>query len=138
MTKKYTAADFANARFAEHPNGWVIARTDPEGVYQWKDGAGGFRDEDLPLRGWVPVTTKPTITNSETSKENERYGHNYWLGFRRGFERAGGEIIPNPEPTNKERLEALQRSWVAEHPESGGKSLVEYFNDHGVTAPKED
>lgn len=50
------------------------------------------------------IFNKPTITESETIREEEAHGTNFWLGFRKGFERAGGQIIPDPPPTNLEKL----------------------------------
>ena len=50
------------------------------------------------------IFKRPTITESETIREEEAHGTNFWLGFRKGFERAGGQIIPDPPPTNLEKL----------------------------------
>ena len=50
------------------------------------------------------IFKRPTITESETIREEEAHGTNFWLGFRKGFERAGGQIIPDPPLTNLEKL----------------------------------
>ena len=104
MTKRYTAADFANARFAEHPDGRIAARLQTEEARPWESVRDFHADEGMAADGWVPVPTKPTITESETIREEEAHGTNFWLGFRKGFERAGGQIIPDPPPTNLEKL----------------------------------
>ena len=136
---KYTANDFANARFAEHPDGRNAHRINHPDGWSWAiEDLNGNRDrvnENYMMRlGWVPVPTKPTITESETATEERRYGTDYWLGFRRGFERAGGEVIPDPEPTNTERLTEMYKDWSClANPES--ETFPEYLDRHGVTAP---
>ena len=89
------------------------------------------------------IFKRPTITESETIREEEAHGTNFWLGFRKGFERAGGEIIPDPEPTNTDRLEKLIISApgnfegveaILKRP-ANVRAWAEYLNDHGVTAP---
>ena len=61
---KYTAADFANARFAEHPNGRIAARNTNDPDYPWGTDQDALPDEDMASYGWVPVPTKPSITES--------------------------------------------------------------------------
>ena len=157
MTKKYTAADFANARFAEHPDGrlahrinhpdgWAWAIESPDGVRDrvtdsyMSDGG----DDCLPDPGWVPVPTKPTLTDSEVGELVPiNLPEEYLTGFIDGFEEAGGTIIPGPEPTNTDRLEKLIISApgnfegveaILKRP-ANVRAWAEYLNDHGVTAP---
>ena len=140
---KYSAEDFKNAKFAEHPeSGKVAAKVYPHGFpeddepREWESRNDYLTNSDMARDGWVPAPTKPTLTEAEVDEiVPTELPEEYVTGFIHGFEKAGGEVVPDPEPTNKERLEALQRSWVAEHPVLGGKSLIEYLNDHGVTAP---
>src|SRR5699024_1375163 len=67
MTKRYTAADFANARFAEHEaSGDLATRDSGDSVYVWRaPGLGFATDRRMVDAGWVPVPTKPTITRSD-------------------------------------------------------------------------
>ena len=139
MTRTYTAADFANAKFAEHEDGYLATRSDPNGSEKpWADGFGYWHsDQQMAAWGWVPVPTKPTITESETVREEEAHGTNYWLGFRNGFVRAGGEIIPDPEPTDEELLAGIIRGiddWTSI---TSPELLAKYLNTAGVTPPKE-
>lgn len=46
-----------------------------------------------------------TMTASEFGNYNTEAAGTYGDGFRAGFERAGGEVVPDPEPTNAENLE---------------------------------
>lgn len=46
-----------------------------------------------------------TMTASEFGNYNTEAAGTYGDGFRAGFERAGGEVVPDPEPTNAEKLE---------------------------------
>ena len=63
MTKKYTAADFANARFAEHPDGRLATRDSGSLSNPWRATGDGFAsDASVSTFGWVPVPTKPTLT----------------------------------------------------------------------------
>lgn len=71
MSEKYTTADFANARFAEHPDGRTARRVEADRgtVFEWKmeneDGEEDYcADEYLADHGWVPVPTKPTTRKS--------------------------------------------------------------------------
>ena len=133
---KYTAKDFENARFAESDRTGNYFIKNPYGDWIDQYGNPGVLLHVMIDCGARPVPTKPTLTDSEVGELVPiELPEEYLTGFIDGFERAGGTIIPDPEPTNTERLEALQRSWVAGHPVSGGKSLIEYLNDHGVIAP---
>ena len=131
MSKRYTAADFANAKFAEHPDGRIAARLQTEEARPWESVRDFHTDEGMAADGWVPVPTKPTITARELRNVN---GVGYVSGFIDGFLRSGGEIIPDQEPTNKERLAQL----IGGGHESNkhyADGLAEYLDDMGVTAP---
>ena len=138
MTKKYTAADFANARFAEHPDGRLATRDSGSLSNPWRATGDGFAsDASMSTFGWVPVPTEPTITESETVREEESHGTNYWLGFRNGFVRAGGEIIPDPEPTDEELLAGIIRNIDDWQSITSPELLAKYLNTAGVTVDKE-
>ena len=96
MTKRYTAADFANAQFAKHANGNFAARLNYDANYPWSHSHDEFKDEDMARFGWVPVPTKPTITDSEVGEIAEEESDDWLLGFISGFEKAGGEVVPDP------------------------------------------
>ena len=132
MTKRYTVADFANAKFAEHPNGGYAHRM-PDG---WVVGSRQrHSDEAMAHAGWVPVPTKPTITARELRNVN---GVGYVSGFIDGFLRSGGEIIPDPEPTDEELLAGIIRNIDDWQSITSPELLAKYLNTAGVTAPKED
>ena len=148
---KYTAADFANARFAEHPDGRTARRIEAERgtVFAWsmehKDGEEDYcADEHLAAHGWVPVPTKPEMTESRVKKMVGDWAVNeFAAGFALGFRQAGGQIIPDPEPTNTDRLEELIISApgnfegvkaILKRP-ANVRAWAEHLNDHGVTAP---
>src|SRR5699024_756343 len=112
MTKRYTAADFANARFAEHGNGNFAARLNYDANYPWSHSHDEFKDEDMARFGWVPVPTKPTLTDSQLEEACGQWyeSDDFLMGFMAGYEKAGGEIIPDPEPTDEELLAGIIRN----------------------------
>lgn len=61
-----------------------------ESILQWLDE----HPDQVPGR---------TMTASEFGNYNTEAAGTYGDGFRAGFERAGGEVIPDPEPTNAEK-----------------------------------
>ena len=137
---KYTAADFANARFAEHELGLLAIRSDPDDIEKpWADGGGNWHSDQAMARdGWVPVPTKPTITRSEMREKCGGRPLGYAKGFITGFEKAGGEIIPDPEPTDEELLAGIIRNIDDWQSITSPELLAKYLNTAGVTAPKED
>ena len=136
MTKRYTAADFANARFAEHADGDFAGRTYPhESDQWWSEREFAYTDEQMANDGWVPVTTKPTITRKSYDEAVEFLGgERDKYAFDNAFRVLGIEI-PDPEPTNTERLEQLLSSYEGYGMESTFGKLAAHLNDHGVTAP---
>ena len=106
---KYTADDFANAKFAEHERGEFAARIcGDDRDTPWASSADEyFTDEEMVLDEWVPVPTKPVLTESEVKKMVGDYAvDDFAAGFAGGFRYAGGEVIPDPEPTNTDKLDA--------------------------------
>src|SRR5699024_4012562 len=134
---KYTAQDFANARFAELGKYGLRAHKSAGDSYWQRDGIKRATNEEMADAGWAPVPTKPTITESETVREEEAHGTNYWLGFRKGFERAGGEIIPDPEPTDEELLAGIIRGIDDWQSITSPELLANYLNTAGVTVNEE-
>ena len=145
MTKRYTADDFANAKFAEHPDGRTARRIEPERgtVFAWsmehEDGEEDYcADEHLAEHGWVPVPTKPTITESSIKKMVGDYAvDEFAAGFAGGFRYAGGEIIPDPEPTDEELLAGIIRNIDDWQSITSPELLAKYLNTVGVTVNKE-
>lgn len=136
---KYTADDFVNAKFAEHPDGGLATRTG-EGYYTWEVGGVPLAtDKIMSHKGWVPVPTKPTITESAFEDIKTGWGKIASQAWLRGFTRAGGEIVPDPEPTNTERLEQLIRESGLTISDNGiegyAAELAASLNEDGVTAP---
>ena len=137
MTRTYSAADFANARFAEHELGLLAIRSDPDDIEKpWADGGGNWHSDQAMARdGWVPVPTKPTITESRFMELVEVCSFADGPASYREFCRLTGiEIIPDSEPTNTERLTEMHKDWLClANPES--ETFPEYLNRKGVTAP---
>ena len=149
MTKRYTADDFANAMFAEHPNPECVdarfaARMNQSTAYPWLlDGVPGNSDAAMAERGWVPVPTKPTITESRYRFMVEGMGFDFKAGFNDALGEFGVEVIPDPEPTNADRLEELIISApgnfegvqaILKRP-ANVRAWAEYLDEQGVTAP---
>ena len=141
---KYTAADFVNARFAEHPDGGLATRSG-EGYYTWEvAGVPLATDEIMSHKGWVPVPTKPTITESQFARAvagvwgDEGSGPTDSNGFARGFLfRLGINVIPDPEPTDEELLAGIIRGIDDWQSITSPELLAKYLNTAGVTPPKE-
>ena len=143
---KYTADDFANAKFAEHPDGLLATRSDPDDIHKpWADGGGDwFSDQAMVDDGWVPVPTKPTITESQFARAvvgvwgDEGSGPTDSNGFARGFLfRLGINVDPDPEPTDEELLAGIIRNIDDWQSITSPELLAKYLNTAGVTPPKE-
>ena len=146
MTKRYTAADFANAKFAEHPSGSKAVRSgyplppwliDSSGApFVWQE------DQEMADEGWVPVIPARTIHDRDVEAlctDKASYERDDYLdGFIRGFQQAGGTILDDPEPTEEELLAGIIRNiddWTSI---TSPELLAKYLNTAGVTPPKED
>ena len=146
---KYTAADFANARFAKHEDGRRAVRLSTEQEQPWRAEAltdteisfGVFYATDgvLARTGWVPVPSRPTITESEYREGTGNFSAFNRVGFDAALRIAGVEVVPDPEPTNTDRLEQLIRESDFKVSDFLGHSaydlFAKYLNGHGVTAP---
>ena len=141
---KYTAADFANARFAELGKYGIRAHKSAGDSYWQRDGIKRATNEEMADAGWVPVPTKPQITESRFMELVEVCSFADGQASYREFCRlAGIEIAPDPEPTNTDRLEKLIISApgnfegveaILKRP-ANVRAWAEYLNEHGVTAP---
>ena len=139
---KYTADDFANARFAEHPDGRIAARLQTEEARPWESVRDFHTDEGIAADGWVPVPTKPQITESAVSRiafsvfnlRPNLATIMSWLNQE--LTDAGIEITP--APTNTDRLAKL----LGEVATDAGVNLnprlfAEQLDNAGVTVNKE-
>ena len=139
MTRRYTAADFANARFAEHPDGRLATRDSGSLSNPWRATGDGFAsDASMSTFGWVPVPTEPTITRKSYDEaveflggERDKYAFDYAF-------RVLGIEIPDPEPTDEELLAGIIRNIDDWQSITSPELLAKYLNTAGVTAPKED
>ena len=139
MTKRYTVADFANAKFAEHPTGRVAARNGDDPHYVWVIGENGrVSDHCMALADWTPVPTKPTITESRYRFMVEGMGFDFKAGFNDALGEFGVEVIPDPEPTDEELLAGIIRNIDDWQSITSPELLAKYLNTAGVTPPKED
>lgn len=136
---KYTAEDFANAEFARHPDGRIAARLYPGLKEQWAmfESAWGSSDHRLAIDDWVPVPDQApgrTITESEFHETADAH-RNGGIGWQELSDGLGITVVPDPEPTNAEKLANVYREWY------GGDevptSLIRFMDQAGVTAPEE-
>lgn len=145
---KYTAADFAAAEFAKRPNGGMAARLDPEDTLPWRvvNGRGlwsWFNDYDMAEEGWVPVPAspvKPSITAGQRDYLTIAMTTAERSAFHEGLFAVGGEVVPDPMPSNAERLakmlrQAWDRTTPFESPTEQAEGLAVWLDDRGVTAP---
>ena len=134
---KYTAADFANAQFAEHEDGRLAVRSDPsDHGAQWVDGECDWHsDEVMADDGWVPVPTKPTITSSRYRFMVEGMGFDFKAGFNDALGEFGVEVIPDPEPADEELLAGIIRNIDDWQSITSPELLAKYLNTAGVTPP---
>ena len=134
---KYTAADFANARFAEHPSGRIAARLYEGDALDWFDSNEyAHTDAALAHDGWVPVPTKPQITESQYKLAlDEDRDPQYVYGFTAAMHLLGGEVIPDLEPTDEELLAGIIRNIDDWQSITSPELLAKYLNTAGVTAP---
>ena len=136
MTRRYTAADFANAKFAEHESGDYAHRR-----HSWWVAGGRQRrsDEAMARDGWVPVPTKPQITESELDElhiaAHEIDGR---VAIRKAARSLDIEVIPDPEPTDEELLAGIIRGIDDWQSITSPELLAKYLNTAGVTVDKED
>ena len=135
MTHKYTAADFVNARFAEHPDGRTAARFGYPSTRPWESSNSSHSDSTMAERGWVPVPTKPTITRSEVRNQIKTQGDEWANGYYTALTDFGGGVIEDPEPTNTDRLKTVLREAWDGH--QSMNDVAEWLDKNGVTAPKE-
>ena len=141
MTRTYTAADFANAQFAQHPDGRHAHRINHPDGWTWAiEGTSGLRDRvndyHMASFGWVPVPTKPTITESRL-RELTELDRTQCLSVRGLLQAYGVEVIPDPEPTDEELLAGIIRGIDDWQSITSPELLAKYLNTAGVTPPKE-
>ena len=133
MTKKYTAADFANARFAELGKYGIRAHKSAGDSYWQRDGIKRATNEEMADAGWVPVPTKQQLTERDYADYVDDLGLGE-LTLEEILADFGIEIIPDPELTNAERLTEMHKDWSClANPES--ETFPEYLDRQGVTAP---
>lgn len=95
--------------------------TDIRRVLKWLDD----HPEQLPGR---------TITGSEIDN-HIAIDITMRNGFILGFEAAGGRVVPDPEPTNAEKLKALCSDWTIGRNCLEDEDLSDYLDRLGVKAP---
>lgn len=78
-----------------------------------------------------------TITESEYDRLTSHRNPSFGDGFDAGMLAIGGGVIPDPEPTNAEKLEQIVMD--ADVDSLGGyETLAEYLDKAGVKAPNHD
>lgn len=147
---KYMAEDFENANFAYHESGRArgMRLAEPEDDYQWYAQRPTnplfmrfATDGEMAEGGWVPVReSEPTftVTESEADKAYEAaccdIDSPATLGTRTALF-LGIVVVPDPEPTNAERIESAMRKC---HFASGPESMAKALDALGVKAPEVD
>ena len=137
---KYTAQDFRNSKFAEHPDGRrAVRKSTPTApwIMEMRNGpVHCARDGEMSAGGWVPVPDKPTITQSEFDRA-VRSSRTIVSGVspRLLIEVLGITVVPDPEPTNAEKLEALYDQWLKSDAPACRVSFHQFMDDAGVKAP---
>ena len=134
---KYTAQDFRNSKFAEHPDGRrAVRKSTPIApwIMEMRNGpAHCARDGEMSAGGWVPVPDKPTITQSEFDRA-VRSSRTIVSGVspRLLMEVLGITVVPDPEPTNAEKIIEL----MGKAPASlNRRDLAKWLDEAGVKAP---
>ena len=106
MTRTYSAADFANAKFAEHERGEFAARICVDDCdTPWASSSDEyFTDAEMVLDEWVPVSTKPQMTESEYERVLAGVNEDYATGYSDALNTFGIEVIPDPKPTDRKSV----------------------------------
>src|SRR5699024_12504064 len=94
-------------------------------------------DQEMADEGWVPLPTKPTITESRYRFMVEGMGFDFKAGFNDALGEFGVEVIPDPEPTDEELLAGIIRNIDDWQAITSPELLAKYLNTAGVTPPKE-
>ena len=85
------------------------------------------------------IFNKPTITESQYKLAlDEDRDPQYVYGFADAMHLFGGEVIPDPEPTDEELLAGIIRNIDDWQSITSPELLAKYLNTAGVTPPKED
>lgn len=143
----YSESDFAQVKFAEHPDGSLAVRMHPDYPMPWRVVAGSqpiwFADDrEMAVDGWVPVPAfpeNPTITESEARDAwwSACESHEGTI-YNRFCTALGITVTPDPEPTNAERLEKVLRRSENDFfvPISADiHEYAEWLDEAGVKAP---
>lgn len=146
--KKYTAEDFAKAQAATlNRTRGLGGRVDHGDSLPWlilsEDDRRWVRDEDMAAGGWVPVPSspaKPTITAGEVGRRSHlvRGGNVETPSLVDFLEALGIEVVPDPVPSNAERLAALMYEADEKDHSSvpgGWEHVAEFLDRAGVTVP---
>lgn len=142
MSKKYTAADFANAQFAVKGNN-VGARVDANDDYAWAVMQGDRHvwrtDEDMAMSGWTPAT----VTAPDYEIPVPDGAADAFAAYLRGKRRPGGTYAANDvqdafrHALNTTGPRAGLLAAVTEAIDSGNYSssgIANYLYDSGVRA----
>src|SRR5699024_626666 len=126
----------------EHPeSGKVAAKFNPHGFpeedepREWESGDEYLTNSDMVSDGWVPVPTKPTITENEYREGIGNFSAYNRVGFDAALRIAGVEVVPDPEPTDEELLAGIIRGIDDWQSITSPELLAKYLNTAGVTAP---
>lgn len=106
---KYTAQDFEDAQFAEHPDGRLAHRVEYGTVFSWSfernDADDYAANEYMVADGWAPVPAQRTIAESEFDRVADSFpAGGPRLDLRNALVRFGFEFVEDREPTNAEKL----------------------------------
>lgn len=140
---KYTAQDFEDAQFAEHPDGRLAHRVEYGTVFSWSfernDADDYAANEYMVADGWAPVPAQRTITRSEYrdtlngAVKVSGYGDDWERGFNTGLAVSGTKVIPDPEPTD---VEKITRLILENSTDMDPKFIAEMLVENGVRPVK--
>lgn len=141
---EYTAQDFEDAQFAEHPDGRLAHRVEYGTVFSWSfehnDADDYAANEYMVADGWAPVPAQRTITRSEYrdtlngAVKVSGYGDDWERGFNTGLAVSGTKVVPDPEPTNAEKLKAVLDA-IGDSTAGYREHLASKLDEAGVKAP---
>lgn len=136
---KYTAQDFEDAQFAEHPDGRLAHRVEYGTVFSWSfernDADDYAANEYMVADGWAPVPAQRTITESEFDRVADTFpAGGPRLDLRNALVRFGFEFVEDREPTNAEKLKAVLDA-IGDSTAGYREHLASKLDEHGVTAP---
>lgn len=93
--------------------------------------------DGIAFEGWLhnpDQVPERTITASERDSRTALLSPTEKFGWIKGFEDAGGRVVPDPEPTNAEKLKAVLDA-IGDSTAGYREHLASKLDEAGVKAP---